>query len=161
MRHLLLGGVMAAMLAAPAFAQSPAETDGQFVKMASVGNTFEIQEAKVAEQRATDPRLKSFAQKMIADHGDAMKKLEDAAGKAGDKASMTLDPPHQAMLDKLKTFDGTDFDKIYTADQIAAHAETAALLADYKQNGKNADLSTWAKDTLPIVKQHQAAINAM
>ena len=107
-----------------------------------------MEEAKLALDKATDARLKGFAQKMIADHGDAMKKLEDASGKVGEKASMMLDKPHQAMLDNLKTFSGTDFDKIYIADQVAAHAETVALLSDYKQNGKNGDLMSWTKDVL-------------
>ena len=65
------------------------------------------------------------------------------------------------MLDNLKSFNGTDFDKVYTADQIASHAETVALLSDYKQNGRNADLKSWTDDTLPKVKDHQAAINTM
>ena len=47
------------------------------------------------------------------------------------------------------------------ADQVAAHAETVALLSDYEQNGKNGDLTSWGKDALPVVKGHQADINAM
>lgn len=144
-----------------ALAQSPSLSDKQFVEMASVGNTFEIMEAKVALEKATDRRLKDFAQKMIDDHGDAEKKLQTAAGKAGDKVEMMLDKPHQAMLDNLKTFSGTDFDKVYTEDQVFAHADTVNLLSDYKQNGKNSDLKSWTNTALPIVKMHQAAIDAM
>ncbi len=158
---LLVATLACALVSAPSFAQAPSVSDQDFVAKASVGNTFEMEEAKLALDKATDTRLKSFAQKMIADHGDAMKKLEDASGKAGSKASMMLDKPHQAMLDNLKTFSGTDFDTIYIADQVAAHAETVSLLSDYKQNGKNGDLLSWTKDALPIVKGHQADINAM
>ncbi len=131
------------------------------MQKASVGDTFEVEEAKLALDRSTDARLKSFAQKMIADHGAAEKALQDVAGKAGIKADVTLDKPHQAMLDNLKTFNGTDFDKIYMADQIAAHAETVDLLSDYKQNDQTRALQSWVDDTLPVVKQHQALIDAM
>ena len=162
MKNAILAAALAsALLPAVAVAQSPSASDGEFVAKASVGNTFEVEEAKLALDKATDGRLKSYAQKMIADHGDAMKKLETASGKAGDKATMMLDKPHQAMLDNLKTFSGTDFDKIYTADQVASHAEAVALLSDYKQNGKNGDLLSWTKEALPVVKSHQADINAM
>jgi putative membrane protein len=98
---------------------------------------------------------------MIYDHGGAMKKLMDATGKASQMPEMTLDKPHQAMLDNLKTFNGKDFDKIYIADQVAARAETVALLSDYNQNGQNSDLKSWAKQALPIVKGHRATINVM
>ena len=74
---------------------------------------------------------------------------------------MMLDKPHQAMVDNLQTLSGADFDKIYVADQVAAHAEAANLLADYKQNGSKGQLKTWAEKTLPVVKEHQAMINAM
>ena len=146
---------------ASAQAQAPAIGDAEFVMKASVGNTFEIEEAKLAAERATDPKLKQYAQRMVKDHGDAMKKLSDAATKAGQKAAMTLDPPHQAMLDNLRSFNGADFDRIYLADQVAAHAETVALLADYNQNGRNSGLKSWAKQSLPVVKGHRATINAM
>ena len=162
MKNTMLVAVLAsAFVTAPAFAQAPSVSDQDFVAKASVGNTFEVEEAKLALDKATDARLKGFATKMIADHGDAMKKLEAASGKAGDTANMTLDKPHQAILDNLKTFSGTDFDKVYVADQVAAHAETVALLSDYEQNGKNGDLMSWTKDALPVVKGHQADINAM
>lgn len=151
-------GLLAATLT---WAQAPSSGDAEFVAKASVGNTFEIEEAKLAMERASDPRLKTFATNMVNDHGDAMKKLMDAAAKAGQKSEMKLDAPHQAMLDNLKAFNSADFDKIYTADQVASHAETVALLSDYIQNGQNAELKSWAKETLPVVKGHRASINAM
>ena len=152
---------LALLAASAAWAQTPSVTDVEFVAKASVGNTFEMEEAKLAVERATDPRLKAYAQKMLADHGDAMKNLQDAAGKAGSKSEMMLDKSHQAMVDNLKQFNGADFDKIYVADQIASHAETVALLSDYKQNGQNAGLKSWTNEALPIVKGHYADINAM
>lgn len=149
------------LLASAAWAQSPPATDAEFATKAAVGNTFEVQESKLALERATDTRLKDFARRMIDEHTAAQKMLQDAAGKAGTKADAALDAPHQAMLDNLAGFNGTDFDKVYTADQIAAHADTVALLSDYKQNGKNADLMSWTTGALPKVKDHLAAINAM
>lgn len=160
--RLTSGALAIALLASTAaWSQAPSATDAEFVQKASVGNTFEVEEAKLALERATDQRLKDFAQKMMADHGDAMKKLADAAGKAGQKADMMLDKPHGAMVDNLKALNGTDFDKIYIADQVMAHAETVALLSDYIQNGQNGDLKAWAKEALPVVKGHRATINAM
>ena len=127
---LSLCAVALTLAASSAYAQAPAETDAEFVTKASIGNMFEVQEAKLALTKATDPNLKGFAKQMIADHGDAQKKLKMAADKAGDKLAMSLDKPHLDMLENLKTFSGSDFDKIYKADQIAAHDETVNLLSD-------------------------------
>lgn len=149
-------------MSSPVWAQTrPSVGDAEFAAKASVGNLFEVEEAKLALQRTTDQRLKDFAQHMVDDHASAETKLKEAADKAGVKLETTLDAPHQAMLDNLKTFNGTDFDKIYVADQIAGHAETVNLLLDYRQNGQNYSLKSWASNTLPVVKGHQASINAM
>lgn len=155
---LLIGAVPAW---APAWAQTPSANDAEFVTKATVGNSFEIEESQLALQRATDPKLKAFAQRMIDDHTAALKKLEAATGKPATGTDLTLDQPHQAMLDNLKTFNGADFDKIYTADQVASHAETVALLSDYYQNGKNSALKSWARQSLPVVKGHRNDIDAM
>lgn len=158
-----LAGAAAALVVVTsgAWAQSPPLSNADFVMHASVGNTFEIEESKLALDRATDPRLKAFAKKMISDHTTAEKNLQEAAGKDKIKTEPMLDKAHQAMLDNLKTFNGTDFDKIYTADQVAAHAETVALVSDYKVNGKEAALKAWADKTLPVVKGHLDMIEAM
>ena len=156
-------GLAAALVAfaSAAVAQSPPVPDADFVMKASVGNTLEIEESKVALDRATDPRIKSFAQHMISDHTEAEKKLQDAAGKDRLKTEPMLDAAHQAMLDNLKTFNGADFDKIYRADQTASHVETLALLSDYRTNGKAAALKSWTEKTLPSVKEHLQSIQAL
>src|ERR1700712_5448088 len=103
--RLAAGAAALALIASTAaWAQTPAVDDPQFVMKASVGNTFEVEEAKVALKRATDQRLKDFPQRMVTARGEAIKKRADAAGKAGKKSEMMLAPPHQAMLDNLKTF---------------------------------------------------------
>ena len=156
-------GIAAALVAltSAAWAQSPPVPDADFVMKASVGNTLEIEESKLALDRATDPRIKSYAQQMISDHTEAEQKLQGAAGHEKLKTELMLDKVHQAMLDNLKTFNGADFDKIYVADQIAAHVETMALLSDYKTNGKEAALKGWTDKTLPAVEEHLHAIQAM
>ena len=156
-------GIAAALVAltSAAWAQSPPVSDADFVMKASVGNTLEIEESKLALDRATDPRIKSYAQHMISDHTEAEQKLQQAAGREKLKTEPMLDKVHQGMLDNLKTFNGVDFDKIYVADQIAAHVETMALLSDYKTNGKEAALKGWTDKTLPGVKEHLRSIQAL
>lgn len=163
MQKFIFTGVMAVFLAAGsgALAQTPSVNDDEFLAKAAVGNTFEIEESKLALEKADDAKVKQFAQQMIADHQDALKKLQDAAGDNKSKVEMKLDQPHQAKLDNLKTFSGRDFDKVYIADQIASHNETVSLLSDYDANGQNDDLGDWVDDALPVVKHHKMMIDAM
>jgi len=51
------------------------------------GNRAEITLARLAQQRATDPAVKQYAQKMIQDHTAFLEKLQTARGTAGSRRS--------------------------------------------------------------------------
>ncbi|MDQ0472959.1 DUF4142 domain-containing protein [Labrys wisconsinensis] len=135
-----------------AWAQDVSPAD--FAGKASVGNAFEVQEAKLAVKQSKDGKVKSFARMMVKDHTAAEKKLEAAAKASGAPVGTALDADHQAKLDALNGKTGADFDKAYMADQIQAHTEAADLLAGYSQSGGAPKLKAWAKATLPTVKMH-------
>ena len=161
MKMIYAAGLSAALaLTSLAASAQSAPTAADFAMKASVGNTFEVEEAKLALKQATDPKLKSFARMMIHDHSMAEKKLMAAAKASGMPVEMKLDDPHQAMVTALQGKSGKDFDKAYAADQIQAHQETQALLQGYETGGDNAKLKAWAKATLPKVEMHLKMIQA-
>ena len=157
---LFVSAVAFAALASSAQAQSPISA-AEFATKASVGNTFEVEESKLALQSASSPKIKAFAKMMIKDHTMAEKKLAAAAKTSGATVEMKLDDPHQAMVTALQGKSGADFDKAYTADQVQAHQETATLLTNYKASGDDAKLKAWATKTLPTVEMHAKKIGAI
>lgn len=157
---LLTGALALSTLAGPAFAQTPMPA-ADFAMKASVGNTFEVEESKLALKQASSPKVKSFATMMIHDHTGAEKKLMAAGKGTGTPIEMKLDDPHQAMVTALGSKNGAEFDKAYIADQVTAHQDTATLLGDYEKSGDDAKLKTWAKMTLPTVEMHLKKVQAM
>lgn len=161
MKLIILAGSFALSAAAcPAFAQTPIPA-ADFAMKASVGNTFEVEESKLALKQGTSPKVKSFAKMMIHDHAMAEKKLMAAGKGVGTPVEMKLDDPHQAMVTALGAKSGADFDKAYVADQLTAHQDTAMLLGDYEKSGDDAKLKSWAKLTLPTVQMHLKKVQAM
>ena len=156
----IAGALVVSALATSAFAQSPIAAS-DFAMKASVGNTFEVEESKLALKQAASPKVKAFAKMMIGDHSKAEKKLMMAAKGSGTTVAMSLDDPHQAMVTALQGKTGADFDKAYVADQLQAHQDTAMLLTDYQKSGDDAKLKTWAKMTLPTVDMHLKKVQAM
>lgn len=156
--HILAGFALAA-LATPVIAQTPMPAS-DFATKASVGNTFEVEESKLALKQASSEKVKAFAKMMISDHSEAEKKLMTAA--MGVKTiEMKLDASHQDMVKALQGKTGADFDKAYITDQVAAHQETATLLDTYEGSGDNAKLKSWAKVTLPTVNMHLKEVQAL
>lgn len=168
MKHaLLLGGIAAILLTAPAYSQSIAEKSGvnsvlgitpttqDFVTQAANSDMLEIKSSQLVTTKG-DSKDKSFAEHMIKDHtetSDKLKALVDS-GKVKVTLPTTLDKTHQAKLDKLQGLTGNDFSKQYEDMQVSAHKDAVSLFERYAKGGDNADLKTFAGETLPKLQQH-------
>jgi putative membrane protein len=154
-------GVVALLLsAAPAWAADfNAEVD--FVTRASIADRFAIEESQLALERAGDPRMKSFAQRLVDDHGKAEAALQAAADGSGATVATTLDPDHRARVTALQGKSGADFAKAYVADQSEAHSNALTLYADYMLLGDNEKLHALAIKMIPITETQLNAIRAL
>jgi putative membrane protein len=158
--------LIALAAAAPAFAADPPSTAAvpsampsmsadEFLAKAAVGNKFEIDSSKLALTRSKSENVKTFANKMITDHGQATLKMKQAVTDAKVKApSDALDARHQAVLDDLKKKDGAAFDQAYAEAQLKGHEETVAMFETYSKGGDNLRIKQFASDLLPTLRGH-------
>ncbi len=156
------------VLATPVLAQSLTEKTGinslmgrspstqDFVTEAGVSDMFEIQSSKLALQKVSDDTIKTFANRMITDHGKTSAEVESLvdSGKVKAKPPQVLDSSHQSLLDKLKSLSGADFKKQYLDDQVQGHKDAVDLFKRYAKGGENADLKAFAQNTLPTIEHH-------
>lgn len=155
-------------LAGPAYAQSLGERTGvnamlgitpkteDFVKEAASSDMFEIQSSQLAAQRATDEKVKTFAQQMITDHTKTSTEMKGLvqAGTVKAEIPTAMLASHQKMLDKLNGLNGADFTKQYLDDQVTAHKDAVSLFERYGKGGDNEQLKAWANTTLPALQHH-------
>jgi putative membrane protein len=71
--------------------------DSEFAMKAAQGGLAEVTEGQLAASKASDPKIKEFGQKMVADHGKANEELKAAAQQSG----ITL--PTEALKKKNRT----------------------------------------------------------
>ncbi len=127
-----------------------------FVKGAAQGGMAEVAAGTLAEQRSTNPKVKAFAQKMVADHTKANAKLASIAKMENMMLPSSLSPTDMKMKGALESIHGTAFDTAYMQGQETGHAKQAALFNAEIANGKDPALVSFAKETLPTVKEHLA-----
>ena len=155
---LIIVGVVAVAAATAFSVAAYAEMTGteEFVHKASIANKFEIETSKVALEKTGNEDVKSFAQRMIAEHKETGEKLAATLKESGTKAKVEskLDDKHQRMLDELKETQAADFDKTYIDMQTKAHEQAVKLFTDYSQHGKDAKLRNFASNTLPDLADH-------
>ena len=155
-------------LAGPAYAQSLGEKTGvnsllgispkteDFVKEAASSDMFEIQSSQLAVERATDEKVKTYAQQMIADHQKTSTEMKSMIQAANLKVEIPTEllPTHQKLLDGLKALNGADFNRRYVEAQATAHKDTVNLFERYGKGGEDEQLKTWANKTLPSLQHH-------
>ncbi len=118
-------GFAAVVSAGTAKAQS--DTDKQFITSAAQSDYTEITFSKLALQKSTNPAVKKYAAKMIADHNKLETEMKPFADKNGVAPVTALDSDHQQKYDQLSSMSGADFDKMYMAGMDTDHHKALDL----------------------------------
>ncbi|ORE98824.1 DUF4142 domain-containing protein [Aurantimonas sp. 22II-16-19i] len=188
-QFLTIAAIVALGLSAPAHAQTQAAPDGgaamgesamdtdktampapqnvktatNFVPMAAVSNSFEIESSNLALTKSQNEDVRGFAEMMATDHSNAAMKMQQAVEESGTGLTVPtgLDARHQTMLDELSAADDSEFDAAYIAMQQKAHDEAVTLFTAYSQNGEDGPIKTFAANTLPTLKEHKQMVDAM
>jgi len=161
MKVLTIISLVAAALVAltgPAAAQIQLvnEANREFVSKAATGGTAEVELGRVATQRAVRPSVRSFAERMVADHGRANAELAALARRKGLDVPTALEPSQQAMRDRLSGLSGPDFDRAYMSEIVRDHTEDIALFERAAEISSDPDLKAWATRSLPMLRDHLA-----
>jgi len=112
-----------AAIVVPAKAKGATDDDKKFLAMAAQSDVNEIQLSQVAVQKATNPAVKAFAQKMIVEHKKLTTSMKPFADEWGITPPAGVDDDHQKELDKLNGLSGADFDKEYMSAMVSDHAK--------------------------------------
>lgn len=101
-------------------------SDEQIADVLASSNQAEIDEAKLAQKRAKNARVKKFAGVMLKEHADAQKKLMALTKKlsismASSSLSSEIKIGTSSTQEKLKTMSGEEFDIAYMDGQVNAH----------------------------------------
>jgi putative membrane protein len=140
---------------------TPKVNDHKFVKEAAMGGLAEVELGKLAQEKATSPAVKQFAQRMVQDHSKANDQLKQVAEKEGVAVPSSLDSKHQKRIDKLSKLSGTAFDKAYIKDQLKDHKKDVSEFKDEANHGTKPDVKSFASETLPTLEQHLSMVKAL
>lgn len=126
--------------------------DARFVGFVQEANDFEIGSSNLALQRSHNEAVRGYANRMIVERGEIAGLLSRARREAGVSYAPTPGDPrprHTAVLDRLNTLQGAEFDDAYAVAQLAAQIEAVAQVGAYSQNGGDSNLRRFAQEILP------------
>jgi len=129
-------------------------SDQEFLAKALEDNVLEVQLGEKAKDKASNERVKKFAQRMIDDHTKAREQLMDIAKDMKVGVAAGLSKEHRELLVRLTTADGADFDRHYMNHMVDDHEKAVSLFEGFAKDGKNDRLREFARKTLPTLREH-------
>ena len=152
---LLIGGVVPS----GAGAQTKVD-DAEIAQIVVTANAIDVRQGEQGVARATDARVKRFAETMIADHEAVNEAAGELVARLGvtpraSAVSRSLEASAAEMLEELSAKTGAAYDRAYMANEVAYHRAVLEALDELLiPNASNAELKKTLVDVRPAFEAH-------
>jgi putative membrane protein len=144
---------------APAAETAPAVTDPQIAAIVVAANDVDIEAGELARTRASDPEVRSFAERMVTDHTGVNEAATELVTRLGvtpetSATSEQLRAGGEENLRALRDLSGAAFDRAYIDQEVAYHQSVLdAINGTLIPNATNDELRA-------LLEQGAAAVGA-
>lgn len=171
-RGLLLCG--ASVLSVAVFAQDSAQMDSNststaglsrdkaFLMKAAEGGITEVQLGRLAAQKATNPDVKAFGQKMVDDHTALNEQMKPIAMRMKVKTSEAMNSKHSDMFEKMNTMPaGPEWDKMYLKAMVADHHKDLKEFSAEADHAKDPELKAAVMKGRDVIQEHTSMVEKL
>jgi putative membrane protein len=129
-------------------------SDRKFIEEAAKGGMAEVQLGKLAAEKAANPQVKQFGQRMADDHGKANSQLQQLASTKNVSLPQDMDRSQQREYDRLQKLSGAQFDREYIKHMVSDHKKDVKEFQKTAKSAKDPDVKNFAQTTLPTLEDH-------
>ncbi|HKB90194.1 MAG TPA: DUF4142 domain-containing protein [Opitutaceae bacterium] len=138
-----------------------AHGDRRFVEKAAMSGMKEVSLSQLAAERATNPEVKSFANRMVTDHQQANTELQALAAKKNVDIKKPEEKGREDDYKSLSKKTGKDFDEAYVKQMVKDHDEAVELFGKAAKDGKDPEVVAFANKYLPTLNDHLQHIKSL
>ena len=137
-----------------ATSSKPTAMEKTFIKKAADGGMTEVELGRLAAEKGGSDEVKDFGNQMVKDHSKINDDLKEVAAKMNVTLPSGVSAQHHAMIEKMASMSGADFDKAYVAAMVTDHEKDIAEFEKADKEVKNPALKKFIEDALPMMKDH-------
>lgn len=126
--------------------------DRRFVTKAADGGHDEISLAQLAAQRASNPEVRTFAQKLVNDHQQVSSELTQIAGQKNVK--LDKDDDHSRAYKRLSKKTGAEFDQEFVEHMVDDHERDVKMFEKAASDAKDPEIRSFAAKHVEHLRQH-------
>jgi putative membrane protein len=135
-------------------ANAAVNPDQHFVMEAYEGGMAEAALGQLATEKASNPKVKEFGQRMATDHGKANDELKTLAESKNIALPTKMSAKDQATKDRLSKLSGSAFDHAYINDMVRDHQADSVAFHKAATTAQDPEIKTWAGKTGAVVDEH-------
>ena len=124
-----------------------------FLKTVSQDNRAEIELGQLAQSKASNDEVKSYAGMLVSDHTQANTEVTSLAQSKSVTLSSELASAQTNTKNKLDALTGAAFDRRYIDAMVSAH-EKAVKAFQQQIKSTDTDVRAFAQKTLPVLQHH-------
>jgi len=130
------------------------EASASFLVDAADGGMAEVEMGKMAQDKATNNSVKSFAAMMVHDHSAANDQVKNLASQRNVKLPDSVSNAHKNKKEELMKKTGAAFDKAYMDAMVKGHQDVVNMFEKGANNSKDEQVKSFINNTLPTIRQH-------
>jgi putative membrane protein len=138
----------------PGQERSQSRSDRQFIDKAANDGLAEVKLGQLASEKASNPEVKQYAQRLVQDHTKANNQLKQIAQAEGVRVEDDLESKHRKVHDRLSKLSGEAFDRAYMEYMVEDHQKAVKLFEKGSKEADNPQLKQFASSTLPTLQEH-------
>jgi putative membrane protein len=146
--------LMGSALFAQADPKAPSDQDRMFLQDAAKANQDEIALGKLAQEKSSNPQIKSFGMKLVNDHTKNQMELENLASSQGVSAPPRVDATTRSEYQQLQGQSGTQFDHAFTKLMMDDHEKAISMYEQALKDTKDPAVRRYINVTLPALRLH-------
>jgi putative membrane protein len=125
-----------------------------FIRNAAEGNMAEVKLGELAQQKAQNPEVKKFAERMIQDHSKAEEELKQVASHEHVNLPTGTSAKTGATYRSLEKLSGPEFDKAYARTMLQDHQKDVSEFKREASTLPDGPAKQYAQQTLPTLESH-------
>jgi len=141
----------------------PQETPRQFLFRIHQANLTEIALGKIAEDKASAPEVRAYADQLVQDHGNVDGTVVAMAQKKGTRLRGQTASPRQGrksvqstgQFEQLTSASGSKFDRLFLEQAGSDHQKLIQRLQQDREDANDDDIEALIDKIVPIFEQHR------
>ncbi len=137
------------------------EESSSFMVRAADGGMAEVQLSQMAQNKATDAKVKNFASMMVQDHSAANSQVKSMASQRNVTLPDSVSDDNKKKSVDLSKKTGKAFDKAYMDQMVDDHQSAVDLFEKSADKVNDTDVKNFINNTLPKIRMHLDSAKAI